>query len=81
VHGLVVVEEVLRLLLETPAHVILNSIRLNYDISSTDSVTRLGEFLPFGRFFSLGSVFKTTTIAQNFLSTFFHGISNVLIWT
>jgi hypothetical protein len=40
-------------------------------------VTRLGEFLPFGRLLTLVSVLKFTEVAQ----IFFHGTSYVLIST
>jgi hypothetical protein len=45
-------------------------------------VTRLGEFSPIGRVFSLGSfLFYFTERAQTFWATISHGNSNVLIST
>jgi hypothetical protein len=44
-------------------------------------VTRLGEFSPLGRLFTLGSGWKITKVAQNFWPTFLHGQSNAFIFT
>jgi hypothetical protein len=43
-------------------------------------VTRLDEYLPFGRLFSLDSVMKNSKVSH-FLASFFHGKSFILIWT
>jgi hypothetical protein len=44
-------------------------------------VTRLGEFSPIGRLFTLGCVRKITEVAQIYGLHFFHGTIYVLILT
>jgi hypothetical protein len=55
-----------------PLHTFINDKR--------SRVTRLGEFSPIGRFYSLGSFLKITEVAQ-ILGLFFQGKSYVLILT
>jgi hypothetical protein len=56
-----------------------SSVRTYFAIESR--VTKLGAFSPFGRLFSLGSLFKNYRSSENSLSTFYHDASYVLILT
>jgi hypothetical protein len=63
-------------------HSVNGTILMVREEAAINRVTRLGDFLPFGRLFTWGSIPKNAQVCSlNFGANYFHGDSYTLLWT